>query len=313
METPSSTRRTTRSHTKTILSNTTKSSSKKVEESAKNGAKKSKQRTCLFDITNDSPIIGLASGNLSETPVSTANPKRSSRCKKTTGSGEALLRSQVKTLLQKVEEEAEISKFLSFDVVSSRHSLRPFLNSPISLLAPTPNNTPLLFSFNSAIDGFETVKSVLESSVEDQLAESKVVNQKSENGSESEKDIITRSLFLDFSEKSASSPSKEEDDNDDGDDDDESVWSMQVNVSTHDEDENVSQTDENVWQIDELCEGIKKISVKEEMEMMGKHIRFVYNSDDELVEEEVEGDVLRLKGLPTPKGKHLRFQDEDDD
>ncbi|KAH9620555.1 hypothetical protein KSS87_021007 [Heliosperma pusillum] len=308
METPSSTRRITRSHTKAVLSNTTNMSSKKVDESAKNGAKKSKQRSCLFDITNDSPIIGLASGNLSETPVSSmANPKRSSRCKKTTGSGEALLRSQVKTLLQKVEEEAEISKFLSFDVVSSRHSLGPFLTSPISLLAPTPTNTPQVFSFNSAIDECQTVVSVVESSVEAQLTESKVVNQKSENGPESEKDIISRSLFLDFLEKSDSSPdcstvmTKEDDD-----DDDESVWSIQVNVSTHDE-------DENVLQIDELCEGIKKISVKEDMEIMGKHIRFVYNSDDELVEEEVEGDVLRLKGLPTPKGKHLRFQDEDDD
>lgn len=61
----------------------------------------------------------------------------------TPGSGEALLRGQVKTLLQKVEEEAEFSKLCV--------EYRPFLhlkgvvnNSPTGLLAPTPANTPHL-------------------------------------------------------------------------------------------------------------------------------------------------------------------------
>ena len=54
------------------------------------------------------------------------------------------------------------------------------------------------------------------------------------------------------------------------------------------------------------------------------NIRFVYNSDDELQEEEeeeiIDGEnedsssgVLRLKGLPIPKGKHLRFPEEEEE
>lgn len=91
-------------------------------------------RCALIDISNDSPIVGLANGkdNL-ETPLSSMKK----RVKKTPGSGEALLRGQVKTLLQKVEEEAVISK-LSMEVP---HFLQ-LVNSPMSLLAPTPANTP---------------------------------------------------------------------------------------------------------------------------------------------------------------------------
>jgi len=80
--------------------------------------------------------VGLANGNDLETPLSSMAKQK--RVKKTPGSGEALLRGQVKTLLQKVEEEAVISK-LTMEVIS------PFLqiaNSPMSLLAPTPANTP---------------------------------------------------------------------------------------------------------------------------------------------------------------------------
>ncbi|MFQ6636361.1 hypothetical protein Gotur_013443, partial [Gossypium turneri] len=70
---------------------------------------KPQERSALIDITNDSPIVGLAM----ETPSSAIGKQRSSRAKSmmmTPGSGEALLRGQVKTLLQKVEEEAEVSK-----------------------------------------------------------------------------------------------------------------------------------------------------------------------------------------------------------
>ncbi|KAK9670623.1 hypothetical protein RND81_13G213400 [Saponaria officinalis] len=297
METPSSTRRITRSQAKAAFSNTTNISSKKIEETEKSGAKKSKQRTCLFDITNDSPIVGLASGNLNETPISSiAKQKRSNFCNKTPNSGEALLRSQVKNLLQKVEEEAVISKFLSFK------------NGSKGLItAPTPTNTPQVLNFNV----FESLGSVLESPIEDHLTVSKVesvISDEKKHLEIDEKDMISRSLFHDFSDKSKS-PSKEEDDDDE---DDASIWSIQVNASIQDEDEE-GESKLEVVEIDELCEGMKNISVKEEMTFMGKHIRFVYNSDDELVEEEVFGDVLRLKGLPTPKGKHLRFQDEDDE
>ena len=148
---------------------------------------------------------------------------------------------------------------------------------------------------------------------------------------------LTRSLLLDFSEKSEvtdsssecssvltnckdkSSPLK--------DDDSASNWSIQVNASIHDQDEERQLIEEEeYWQddfdcddeglVDELCEGICKISVSENdtraaaVKLRGKHTRFVYNSDDEIVEEE---EVLHLKGLPTPKGKHLRFPVEEEE
>lgn len=77
--------------------------------------------------------MGLAGGNL-KTPSSSIVKQK---VKNTPGSGEALLRGQVKNLLQKVEEEAVLSKI-------SLES-RPFLqlvNSPAGLVAPTPANTP---------------------------------------------------------------------------------------------------------------------------------------------------------------------------
>ncbi|PPD84129.1 hypothetical protein GOBAR_DD18917 [Gossypium barbadense] len=82
------------------------------------------ERSALVDITNDySPIVGLAM----ETPSSAIGKQRSSRAKSmmmTPGSGEALLRDQVKTLLQKVEEEAELS---NVSMQSHPFLLHPFL------------------------------------------------------------------------------------------------------------------------------------------------------------------------------------------
>lgn len=118
----------------------------KNEESEK-GISKSRQRnghqdrSALIDITNDSPIVGLAMGRL-ETPLSSVTKQRNTQSKQmmTPGSGEALLRGQVKTLLQKVEEEADLSK-LSLSSRPFLHLKGSALNSP-SLLAPTPMNTP---------------------------------------------------------------------------------------------------------------------------------------------------------------------------
>ncbi|KAB2014894.1 hypothetical protein ES319_D09G259400v1 [Gossypium barbadense] len=62
-----------------------------------------------------------------ETPSSAIGKQRSSRAKSmmmTPGSGEALLRDQVKTLLQKVEEEAELS---NVSMQSHPFLLHPFL------------------------------------------------------------------------------------------------------------------------------------------------------------------------------------------
>lgn len=79
---------------------------------------------------------------------------------------------------------------------------------------------------------------------------------------------------------------------------------------------------------DELCEGVSKMTVLDGEEekkkkvglpaFEGRHTRFVYNSDDEIVErKDVENAAAEhgalLRGLPVPEGKHLRFQDDDEE
>nr|ADE75959.1 unknown [Picea sitchensis] len=79
----------------------------------------------------------------------------------------------------------------------------------------------------------------------------------------------------------------------------------------------------------ELCEGLSGLRVEEKgvndnkpqglmPPFMGKHTRFVYNSDDELEaceetdaakSQSVSPSVTRLTGFPTPAGKHLRFSE----
>ena len=161
-----------------------------------------------------------------------------------------------------------------------------------------------------------------------------------ESAQEAEKDRITRSLFLDLSESSSDCSSVVTvEKSAQTEDDDASIWSLQVNASTQDEDEEEDEViaddigdeeerDEeeegNMLLVDELCQGMNKISVHGDtkgaiMKFKGKHTRFEYNSDDELVEEFCAANdddydrALRLKGLPTPKGKHLRFQDDEED
>lgn len=108
----------------------------------------------MIDITNDSPIVGLASGNL-ETPSSKIIGKQKSfRCSTPgSGSGETLLRGQVKSLLQRVEEEAILSKLSEEN--------RPFINlinSPMRLIAPTPANTPQILDLvDKNLNGLESI------------------------------------------------------------------------------------------------------------------------------------------------------------
>lgn len=109
----------------------------------------------LLDITNNSPIVGLAMGNLLQTPSSFSKKSRSrQRITMTPGSGETLLRDQVKTLLQKVEEEAELCKVSLESRPLFPHHFQGFVHSPMGLLlAPTPTNTPQVLS---AAEGLQT-------------------------------------------------------------------------------------------------------------------------------------------------------------
>nr|XP_023923991.1 APC membrane recruitment protein 1-like [Quercus suber] len=372
METPSSIRRVTRSQALAVSKNDNNipisrkmddSSEKVLSKSRQRSVKQQQDRSALIDITNDSPIVGLAMGSL-ETPSSDITKQRSSRAKNnnTPGSGEALLRGQVKTLLQRVEEEAELSK-LSLE---SRPFLQAFVNSPSGLLAPTPANTPHIS--NLSADNNSGLVSTLPSPIVEEQLISQVIGNifdgKKQESLESEKSLLTRSLLLDFTEKSESPDSSECSsvvtyqgvgggsdlkEKSATDDDDASLWSIQVNASsTHDEDEEevieeeeeyedyydeddeeIEGVEEDGGLVDDLCEGISNIFVNEKRaapKFAGKHTRYVYNSDDELVGEEVERaqqsedvaggvspSIVRMKGLPTPKGKHVRFPLEEED
>jgi hypothetical protein len=120
-------------------------------------------RAALHDITNDSPIVGLAAGGLGTPQASAAGAKSRARPRCTPGSGEALLRGQVKTLLQKVDEEgaANANAVRPFRI----HAILGVTRSPAQLLAPTPANTPQLWAGPAASllpDGRAAMPSVLE-------------------------------------------------------------------------------------------------------------------------------------------------------
>ncbi|XP_073128540.1 uncharacterized protein [Henckelia pumila] len=321
METPLSTRSTTRSQTSAVL--------RKLEESDKSVTKSKKisgkYQTALSDITNDSPIVGVAMGIL-ETPSSAMSKKRPCsqvRCSGTPGSGEALLRGQVKTLLQKVEEEAELSK-ITIENRPFFNNFQGLVKSPcISLVAPTPANTPQVLNFSGNTNGPPCVAiSPPVFLIPQMIAE--ISDEKKQESVESD-NVINRSLLLDFSEKSESSDSSKCSSAHQGqiceetessikkpstdDDDDSSVWSIQANASSTREEEEEEEEYEQEEQegdnfegdhsyeeeeeyddglVDDICEGISKISFHGTAKFTGKHIRFVYNSDDEEFTEAID-------------------------
>ncbi|MCD9642999.1 hypothetical protein HAX54_030097 [Datura stramonium] len=221
MESPSSARRVTRSQVLPANSNHTFSMSSKItKESEKKQV--TKKKSALLDITNGSPIVGLATGILETPSPSMSGSTQRKKCF-TPGSGEALLRDQVKNLLQMVEEEAEISprKRPNFFHVQG------IVNSPMSLVAPTPANTPFMD---------ELLPPVTASPVEDKFIISQILNKIMNEEKKKEKSSssnITRSLLLDFCDKS------------------ESVCSS---VFTY-------QEEEEEIVVDELCEAVSNINV----------------------------------------------------
>jgi hypothetical protein len=86
-----------------------------------------------------------------------------------------------------------------------------------------------------------------------------------------------------------------------------SIWSTQGNTGTDKGEETESEL--------VLCKGFRDMAV-EGRKFEGKHTRFFYDSDGEIMEgEECSQNgvtksprVAALKGLPVPEGKHLRFQ-----
>lgn len=101
--------------------------------------------------------------------------------------------------------------------------------------------------------------------------------------------------------------------------DDGSEWIEEDDDNDNDDDEEEDDEDGDDGLLVDLCEGVRAMSMGQRQlpEFAAKHTRFTYDSDGEIVVEEevtaaVSSSVLRLRGLPAPEGKHLRFQEEED-
>lgn len=113
-------------------------------------------RAALHDISNDSPIVGLAAGGLhatDTTPASTAAKTRRRAPRSTPGSGEALLRGQVKALLHKVDEDQGCAAAAALVRPARIQALLGVSRSPAQLLAPTPANTPQIGPVSAPREG----------------------------------------------------------------------------------------------------------------------------------------------------------------
>ncbi|ERN16349.1 hypothetical protein AMTRI_Chr09g20430 [Amborella trichopoda] len=367
MDTPSSIRRVTRSQTRAALNSSSASKTGDNPPKFRNGSGRNGDRAALIDITNDSPIVGLALGlsKNQETPASSTkrrNPLKS--IMKTPGSGEALLRCQVRSLLQRVEEEGSPFNVGSDNLPPLR--LQSLFVSPSRLLAPTPANTPQVPNLSAEITGdngihLGSLSIGLAAKEEQEYQLSEVVDSLTQDSmvmDSHETPTITRALLFDSPGKQgdrysiSSSPHSvitcEEEickQNKATMDDDSSEWSVEVHVSSpngdleekEEDDEEEREEEEEEEKEDEgdgeregkeidddlcaeLCEELSKICVQENRRLpkpMGKHTRFIYNSNDEIEREEIVNqdadlNVLHLRGIPTPKGKHLRFPEDED-
>ncbi|CAL9117429.1 unnamed protein product [Musa textilis] len=295
METPSSTGRNTRSQAAaecTVASCFTLpslGSEKSEQEESHSRSRNGGERAGLIDVTNDSPVVGLAAGRqlVEKTASSSSSVESRVAASRTPVSGEEVLRGQVRTLLQKVDEDAEhVDKLPAGHPTPLFSSILDLARSPMRLLAPTPANTPQIPDLNGSKEGFASVGFASPCVCPEQHDHLKVVAAfHAEERLGPQELLINRTLTFDSPEKS--------------------------DVASGDDAE----------ELDGLCEGLRKMRVQDVKhrlaEFTGKHTRFIYNSDDEIEgEEEVMAaspSVLLLKGLPTPEGKHLRFQEEDEE
>lgn len=165
METPSSTGRNTRSQAAaecTVASCFTLSSlgsEKSKQEESHSRSRNGEERAGLIDVTNDSPVVGLAAGRLLvEKTASSSSVESRVPASRTPVSGEEVLRGQVRTLLQKVQEDAElVDKLPVGHPTPLFSSISDLARSPMRLLAPTPANTPQIPDLNGSMEGFASV------------------------------------------------------------------------------------------------------------------------------------------------------------
>jgi len=299
------------------------------------------RRRPLLDLTNDSPIAGLAldKDDEPETPTPIILRRHFPDSLQTPGTGESLLRHQVRSLLQMVE--ADTLKPAS--KLRNLCHLNGYIPSPSRLLAPTPLNTPDSAGLSNPIEtgnygllsneSDQTIESRKESSVnysEERTPCPEVIDAVELNATSPEK-AIPRTLLFDSTEEtdaeaSIASPSSVVS-SEDGqklrnlEDDDVSEWSMQVNISSprpeqaddyalgenegdaQDDEFSEKEVDEDDEECEELCQELSSVHLEEIPPFAGKHTRFVYNSDDDLEGIEVVSELLPAEG-------HAQFKEE---
>uniref|UniRef100_A0A804PC26 Chalcone-flavanone isomerase family protein n=1 Tax=Zea mays TaxID=4577 RepID=A0A804PC26_MAIZE len=328
METPLSSRRITRSLAAASAQKSAAAGpdSAALFSRAKNAAAGETQpRAALHDITNDSPIVGLAAGALhatDTTPASTAAKTRRRAPRRTPGSGEALLRGQVKALLHKVEEEQGCAA--AAIVRPARiQALLGVSRSPAQLLAPTPANTPQIEPVPTPreglllLDGATVVPCVLDEEellipklqAEEKLGDCQlnralVFDDSPEKCEESSGSAVSSTFSL-----QESSTGSYVDKSSSPEDDSSSAWSIQVHASSE-------KGDEEELGVEELAAEYTDEEEEEEEEDWDE------DSDDDcyddLCEEMSRMTVLEEEEkkktvLPQFEGKHTRFIYNSDD
>jgi len=295
------------------------------------------RRRPLLDVTNDSPIAGLAldRDDEPETPITNTTRRHLPDSVQTPGTGESLLRHQVRSLLQRVEADTlkPVSKLRSISY------LQGFLPSPSSLLAPTPLNTP---ESAGVPNPFATGNYSMLSNESDQTIESR-----KESTVNSSEEITPRPEVIDAVELNATFPEKpfprallfdstEETDaeasilspssvisSEDGqklrnlEDDDVSEWSMQVNISSpcpEQADEYAPGENDGDAQADEFSEKECDEDDEDEDEQEGELIE---NQECEELCQELSRvsvhDDVHLEEIPPFAGRHTRFVYNSDD
>lgn len=295
------------------------------------------RRRALLDLTNDSPIAGLAldRDDEPETPIPNTTHRHLPDSVQTPGTGESLLRHQARSLLQRVE--ADTIKPPS-NLRSLCH-LNGYIPSPSRLLAPTPLNTPDSAGLSNP---FATGNYSLLSNESDQTIDSR-----KESSVNSSKEITPHPEVIDAVESNAASPEKpiprallfdsiEETDaeasisspssvisSEDGqklrnlEDDCISEWSMQVNISsprTEQADDYAPGENDGDAQADEFSENEGDEFSEKGDGQEGKHI------ENKECEELCQGlsrvsvqDDVHLEEIPPFAGRHTRFVYNSDD
>ncbi|CAM6010932.1 unnamed protein product [Sphagnum balticum] len=318
----------------------------------KAGVVRNTSRRALADKTNESPSSGLTpmmvkEGDRVDSFKGTPYPKLHELRKATAGvpaAEEALCCTQVHTLPHKLEMGE-----------SGLHRMPSEFGTPGELAAPTPANTPINVPFSFGHTAFTPCFMIAPPVFEDKVDVSMSPGQEEEEeelnannvevgkhvDEDEEDDVSECSVVVNVSsphlDERHDAPSKFSMAHNKTEYSLEHMNSTQKAKSYQDEgfgeydyypedDEDEYEDVELDGECNELCDAISQFTMKENdgagglPVSTGQHIRFSYDSDDEIEALIVDAEpphqqdsptALRLKGLPTPKGKHLRFNEED--